>query len=242
MVKFFRRIRQKLISEGAFKKYLIYAVGEILLVMIGILLALQVNYWNENNTREKLEISTLKELKANLLNDIEDFEINIRYHKISIQSSKVILEALENKTAYHDSLGKHLSKIPVNPVFMPTTSAYQNLKLNGVTLISNDTLRRELQALYEARYVYTAKITDIGFKYDYEEFGKVYQKEMSHYILLREARPVDYTSLFRNQQFINLISHKMTRDKHRIIPNYEERIELVNKIIRMIDKELNKRK
>jgi len=239
MIKFFRKVRQNLLSEGKTGKYIKYAVGEILLVMIGILLALQVNNWNENKKIQKFEISILKELKANLLKDIEDFETNIRAHKISIQSSKVILEALKNNTTYHDSLSSHFAKIPVNPIFMPTTSAYQNLKINGFHLISNDSLRRELQGLYEARYVYTAKITDAAFNYDYQEFGKLYEIEMSTYTLFREARPVDYNSLFTNQQFANLISHKMTRDKYQIIPNYQERIHLIKRIINMIDRELN---
>ena len=47
MIKFFRRIRQKLLSENKFSKYLIYAIGEIILVVIGILIALQINNWNE---------------------------------------------------------------------------------------------------------------------------------------------------------------------------------------------------
>ena len=47
MIKFFRTIRQKLLSEGNTGKYLKYAIGEILLVVIGILIALQVNTWNE---------------------------------------------------------------------------------------------------------------------------------------------------------------------------------------------------
>lgn len=47
MIKFFRRIHQKLLTEGKLSKYLFYALGEIALVMIVILLALQVNNWNE---------------------------------------------------------------------------------------------------------------------------------------------------------------------------------------------------
>lgn len=47
MIKFFRKIRQKLLAENNFSKYLMYAVGEIILVVIGILIALQINTWNE---------------------------------------------------------------------------------------------------------------------------------------------------------------------------------------------------
>ncbi|WP_194977145.1 DUF6090 family protein [Aquiflexum lacus] len=47
MIKFFRKIRQRLLAEGNLKRYLIYAIGEILLVVIGILIALQINNWNE---------------------------------------------------------------------------------------------------------------------------------------------------------------------------------------------------
>lgn len=108
----------------------------------------------------------------------------------------------------------------------------------GFNLIENASLRSELQGLYELRYVYSAKITQAGYNYDYVEFGNMYQKEMSDYSLLKEALPVDYNSLFTNQQFKNLISHKMTRVKHQLIPNYEERIELVKRIIQMIDVEL----
>lgn len=62
MLNFFRRIRRKLIDEGNLKRYLIYAVGEILLVMIGILLALQVNNWNEIRKSNKEELELLKSL------------------------------------------------------------------------------------------------------------------------------------------------------------------------------------
>src|SRR6056297_3503303 len=56
MIKFFRKIRQKLLSENKFSKYLLYAIGEIVLVVIGILIALQINNWNQqiqNNDKEK---------------------------------------------------------------------------------------------------------------------------------------------------------------------------------------------
>ena len=52
MIKFFRKIRQKLLEQNRVSKYLIYAFGEIILVVIGILIALQINNWNENRKQE----------------------------------------------------------------------------------------------------------------------------------------------------------------------------------------------
>ena len=62
MIHFFRRIRQGLLSQNRFSKYMFYAIGEIALVMIGILLALQVNNWNEEkkrSVRERIYLNSL---------------------------------------------------------------------------------------------------------------------------------------------------------------------------------------
>lgn len=74
MIKFFRHIRKQLLAENKFSKYLLYAIGEIVLVMIGILLAFQVNNWNENRKLEKLENSYYINILNDLHNDSLEFE------------------------------------------------------------------------------------------------------------------------------------------------------------------------
>ena len=61
MIKFFRKIRQRLLTENKFSKYLLYAFGEILLVVIGILIALQINNWNEEVKAHAIELDILNE-------------------------------------------------------------------------------------------------------------------------------------------------------------------------------------
>ena len=68
MIKFFRKIRQKLLTENKFSKYLIYAIGEIVLVVVGILIALQINNQNESRKEKELEI----ELINLLISDLEE--------------------------------------------------------------------------------------------------------------------------------------------------------------------------
>ena len=67
MINFFRKIRHNLLSDNKVIKYLLYAIGEILLVLIGILLALQVNNWNENRKERVIELKTLSEMQAALV-------------------------------------------------------------------------------------------------------------------------------------------------------------------------------
>ena len=74
MIKFFRKIRQRLLNENRFNKYVFYAVGEIMLVVIGILIALQINNWNEQYKLRKLEVSYYKNLKIDLVKDSSEYE------------------------------------------------------------------------------------------------------------------------------------------------------------------------
>ena len=62
MIKFFRQIRQNLLTQNKLSKYLLYAVGEIVLVIIGILIALQINNWNINVKNNNLKKEILKDV------------------------------------------------------------------------------------------------------------------------------------------------------------------------------------
>ncbi|WP_229741435.1 DUF6090 family protein, partial [Planktosalinus lacus] len=70
MIKFFRNIRKNLLNEGKTTKYFKYAIGEIILVVIGILIALQINNWNERENSISQAEKHLKTIKLNLQDDI----------------------------------------------------------------------------------------------------------------------------------------------------------------------------
>ncbi len=104
MIKFFRKIRQKLLSENKFIRYLIYAIGEIVLVVIGILIALQVNNQNElskqNRQRITYEQSLITELKVDL------YALNMQDSVSNAQ-----LESIENYISYFQSPNKELDVV-----------------------------------------------------------------------------------------------------------------------------------
>ncbi len=101
MIKFFRKFRQKILSGNKFSKYLLYAVGEIILVVIGILIALYINNENEERIKEEQVANTLKQIQVELLNDI--FETKT-YSKLYSKKIVMIDEFINQKRplAYFD--------------------------------------------------------------------------------------------------------------------------------------------
>tara|TARA_R110002049_G_C8982883_1_gene548437 strand:+ start:72 stop:857 length:786 start_codon:yes stop_codon:yes gene_type:complete len=143
MIKFFRKIRQNLLSEGKTGKYLTYAIGEIVLVMIGILLALQVNNWNEirkDNTKEQQILRQLKdEYTANLL----QLEQKINHRKRIIETATKVLQYIDEPNDVDtDSLNSQLNVMIGSPAFKPIEN---NLINSGnILLIKNEKLNQLL--------------------------------------------------------------------------------------------------
>ena len=95
MIKLFRIIRQRMLTQKSISKYLLYAVGEILLVMVGILLALQVNNWNERRKAKQVEFTLLTELKKSVEEDIESIKVVIDRNESYVSSANIVLTTLE---------------------------------------------------------------------------------------------------------------------------------------------------
>ena len=137
MIKFFRKIRYNLMEQNKTSKYLKYAIGEILLVVIGILIALQINNWNENNKLEAKKQDYYQQL-------LEDLNKDKEFSKNTIAKFETQREAYQNYlkkfsesklnviTMYQDLLGLNMESFAINF----NTSTIESLKNSGeITLI-----------------------------------------------------------------------------------------------------------
>ena len=152
MLRFFRNIRQKLLKNGNIRKYFWYALGEILLVMIGILLALQVNNWKENRKIIILESKLLSQVSVALKDDIDYFEMLISRMDRSQSSAKTITNLYLNDIQITpDSLINLTDDLVLGYLFVYNEGPYEAIKSTGLDIISDDDIREKLTNLYGFR-------------------------------------------------------------------------------------------
>lgn len=118
MIKFFRQLRQRFLRENKFTKYLVYAIGEIVLVVIGILIALQVNNWNEGRKLVKLEHSYYESLYQDLIQDSLEIDFKKENAHRNIKQLNNILRFINND---YD-----ISKTAIDSVEWPTNHYYKD--------------------------------------------------------------------------------------------------------------------
>ncbi len=104
MIKFFRKIRQTLLVENKFSKYLLYAIGEIFLVVIGILIALSINNWNDGRKKTNLKANYIESLKRDLSADLVYFKTQIEQDSTDLAKMLSFSKRLSNSLATKDTL------------------------------------------------------------------------------------------------------------------------------------------
>ncbi|MFX0558591.1 DUF6090 family protein [Maribacter sp. CXY002] len=134
MIKFFRKIRLNLLSESKFRKYLLYATGEILLVVIGILIALQINSWNDNRKAKIVENNFFANVLLDLEKDNEKLNYYNRFHQKRIQYLDTLLTYVRNpdRTMGIEKFGMYVEPLfyPVNATNYSTT--FESAKSMGI--------------------------------------------------------------------------------------------------------------
>ena len=157
MIKFFRKIRYNLMETGKTGKYFKYAIGEIVLVVIGILIALQINNWNENRKNRIIEKTLYSSLISNLESDLADISHKITVVSVSLKAQDIFMtmsfEQLTNKydIVTIESLIDDLGNCSIS--FFPNYGYYHKIfNNNQIDLIQSKDLQMKIIELYDQYY------------------------------------------------------------------------------------------
>jgi len=151
MIKFFRNIRKTLLMENKTSKYLKYAIGEIILVVIGILIALQINNWNEERKQRNLEMDYYCQLFEDVSQDAVQVNYQIEKSEERLNSANTMLQMLQSdhptyEKVMHEALGT-LSLITYT--LRPNITAFEDLKSSGnLNILKDNTIKTKVTDYY----------------------------------------------------------------------------------------------
>jgi hypothetical protein len=179
MLRFFRTIRKKLIEEDNVRTYLLYAIGEIFLVVIGILIALQINNWNENRKDRQEETRLLTSIQMDLQRDIEQLTGIIGQAQVrQAQADSILLLLYQEPSPDMDEFIRlNRSSIAFENHFQVNSGTFDESQSAGsVKLIRNDGIRQQIFSYYrETKGAYTDRNT---VKQIYEEVFPVFFRKV----------------------------------------------------------------
>ena len=203
MIKFFRKIRQNLLMENKTRKYFKYAIGEIILVVIGILIALQINNWNENRKKETLK----GEYKIALINDYTKDTIQVnarllrnsyRIERINSLGDSLTKGHFNNLESYYKLYNNEFIGMRVTNVY--NTNSFNLLISSGKIDLFDKDLRKELMELNRLQtFEKTVQNGNKGLLLNYMQnigskypgFGSPLSKNTTHQILWKNVQVND---------------------------------------------------
>lgn len=249
MIKVFRKIRQSLLMENKTSKYLKYAAGEIILVVIGILIALQINNWNEYRKENIKEYKIMVNLKEELNQNLKNLDINIKKIDSSLMAMKTILnlfnktEKLKYSSYQFDSL---LNGSILNPNFYPSSIILNDLKNSGkIANLNSEVFRKSL-------YEWNASQDRISSSIDLSL--KAYDQYLNYLKTISSLRRIDHANakqnvgqsilLENNFHLLTDLKFENYLDDHYVLMGqraniYKSARELIENIIHMLELQLN---
>jgi hypothetical protein len=255
MIKFFRKIRQNLLSENKFSKYLIYAIGEIILVVIGILIALQINNHNELNKQRAKEVQFLKNLKSDLIFEESELERYTGIRESIVNSAQIALEHFNGKPVDNIQMFNfHTFKVGIWQEFQRNNNTFLELLNSGnLTIISNDSIKNgllNLDLIYKGIISNREHLRNDLEQYFYDPWFNTVDLDplAQSFVFYANNGAFDNNIELSRQELEKLLNDKVFKNgfvlsvftNSLIIDGYKRMKDLNKKVVELINKEITK--
>ncbi len=249
MIKFFRKIRQNLLTDNKFSKYLIYAFGEIILVVIGILIALQINNWNENKKNISQAGKHLETIRLNLKDDILQAEKLLSETQTTIEYANDFLDQFKTLKPVDNNIQMYLIYLMFERNIEINESGLKALLNSNSMSFIDDNLQSKILNYY--RYIEQLKSRELNANSEIKTMYEPYVKE-NYYWIWNKTNPwhrqaefykddprklenIDLKSVIYNKKLeINIMNRRY--QSILILDFYSNTIKLAKEIIDEIEK------
>ena len=242
MIKFFRKIRQNLLMENKTGKYLKYAIGEILLVIIGILIAVSINGWNEDRKLKKGEQSILKDLKQEMIINLKALEFAIEENEKSFQTA-IEMRALFKDRAAFDKLTDSMFYEKIRKLNWNVTYDSQNGILNSIISSGqiNQLSNKELKYLLASLKELTTDAIENTRKIEAQRDDLI-KSAWTNAMIFKDGKNVGYNvkSIYEHPEFRWATNHLFYFQRKDGLKEEKQLTATLENIIELINENINK--
>lgn len=227
-------------------------VLDIIVVILGISIAYNLEQWSDARKSKKKEIEILKEFKRGLSADLANMRNLIRSHEYSIRSSKVVLKVIKDNLSYHDSLDVYFGYTHAFTTFLGNVSPIEQLKNTDLAIVSNDMLRLEIISMYDEKYP-RIRLLEIVIKRDYEQlrdFDRLYFEayDVENVSTSKSMppppwgvmHPIRFTELKTNPEYAALLRARISNQRGLLRIHYYPAEKALSNLLNKIDQEIVK--
>jgi hypothetical protein len=227
-------------ETGKTTKYFKYAIGEIILVVIGILIALSINNWNSNKIEKKAETKTLIELKKGIMNDCEVLQNNLLEVKSNLVKLKLLKRLLEKKDyIYNKSLDTLFGAVYGIQAVRLNKAFYEDLKASSLKLIKNDSIRLKIVNLFEDDYAFYENNFKIEM-HNNEVTRPYYLQNFSNLDFRKSATPNNFNKVWTDTYYANIVHYRIINLEGNHLDTYQKTIPKMKSLVNDIEKHLSK--
>ncbi len=229
-------------------KYII----EVIVVILGILIAYNLEQWRDTRNNKKREIEVLKELHGALSADLSEIHNNIRIHEYSILSSKLILNVIKDNLGYHDSLDTYFAHTHAFTTFSGRVGPIEQLKNTNLAIVSNSKLRLEIIGMYDEAFP-RIRLVELAIRRDYEQLRDFDRLYFEAYDVERAStssripppfwgtmRPIHFAELKSNPEYAALLRARISNQLGLLRGHYIPTEKAISNLLLNIDKEIRK--
>lgn len=213
------------------------ALGEIILIFIGITTAIWFNNWNEAQKAKDVELKTLREIRDAIREDMRDVEINMEGYKTRIEAFSAIENHLRKQAPLTDSFLYNLPYLQSRTSFLSVIGPYETLKSRGLAIITNDSIRLKISHYYDLEY--DKILTNEQEHHDH--FAHYIKPSLINDFDIVDYRPIpnDYERLRQEGHFLQIIAWAL-RNNEFMLYMYEAFYKEGTALAAKIEKEINR--
>ena len=248
MIKLLRKIRYDLMAKNKTGKYFKYAIGEIVLVVIGIIIALQINNWNENRTKLKEEQNIIFNLNTEFKNNLIQLNTTVLYMSKTLKGLDSILQIMSKTISFDDkpeSFDRLLNHTLVDPQFSPSSIVLKELEGSGKLAILKNKKLKTLLYKWNLR-IDATKVTEATNNKSYNDIFDYLKANASLRRIDYSAKVVSSQTILSqsNRHLLTDLKFENALDDHYILTSnrhraYQKLVKVINEIIKQTESNSN---